>query len=123
MSKTDKTQPWEVKLRQNPQMRVEDHDHRKGYCDMVDGVIKEHVRWYGSTYRTCGHKFAKEHHYTSGIYGRPRSGQFYVQKRNAKERTRVRLAFRDMIKLDADGIEDYDFQNYQHRHSAHWDMW
>jgi len=90
-------------------MRVEDHDHRKGVCDF-DGV----QYW-------CEFNFTREHYYTSGIYGRPKSEQVYRAKANGKDRTRWRLAASEMLKMPIEELEDYDFQNFPHRHSALWD--
>ncbi len=115
MSKTDKTDPWEVRLKVDPSIRIEQHDHRDGICDI------EEARTRFMFARYCGYHFIAKYYYTSGIYGRPKSEQAYRAEYNGKERTRVRMAMQSYRRLAPEDREDIDFQNFAHRHEALWD--
>jgi len=121
MSKTYKTNPAWVKIN-NPKTSkevVERHNHTDGICDFHEGD-KQAPFWWQS--RNCGYDISY-YSYHAGFYMRPRRGKSYRQEYEGAMRAGWRKARHDLLKLDFDGIEDYDVKSYQHRHSALWEMY
>lgn len=116
MSDTDKTKPYWIQALQNSKDREEVHVHYNGVCELEEPNISDlkfsyrrvHCQWKvnWSYRRFCG-----------------RRGWFhsYVDEQNGSQRAKVRMLRREVIKMDRDDIEDIDFQNFPHRHSAIWD--
>lgn len=121
MSKTYKTDPgWVKALRNNSPEISEYHDHRYSDCD-IDEAVNDEVFWW----RRSGHCGYGVSYYGwhNGFYSRPPRGQIYRHLEEGRMRAAWRKAKHDMLKLDSEGIEDYDVKTYQHRHSALWEIW
>ena len=118
MSHTDKTQPYWVKLKQNPQDRVEEHDHRKGICDLDPNDNGS----YGWTSQYCSYDFSRAAVQTA--YQRcSEVEQLYRKKQNGKARGNLRKNLRDIMKTSRADLEDCDYQSFPHRHQALWDAY
>lgn len=98
MSRTDKTQPFPIKLWDGTLARAAHHDHRDGACELAATVTKHlaqlrrparagqcswHLRFTGTRVCCCG--LCRDH----------------VGRRRAKKgsRRRARMALRDALKL------------------------
>lgn len=57
------------------------------------------------------------------LFPRPKHEQVYRDEYNGKERTRVRLMAREVIKMNREDVDDMDFQNFSTRHSTLWDTY
>ncbi len=122
MSKTYKTHPNWVKIN-NPKTSkevTEHHDHRHGICD-IDTAKGPDVFWWFFK-RNCGYDVSY-YGYHGGFYARPRRGRSYRQEFEGRIRADWRKQKHDLLKLDRDGIDDYDVKTYQHRHSALWELY
>lgn len=118
MSDTDKTKPYRVKLAQNPEWRVEEHDHRNGQCELDSNNID----FWWKTRRQCGYGFRDS--VSQRSWARPsRVEQAYRDQANGKTRTQLRKDMRNLVKSSREDIEDCEFLSYPHRHSAIWDAW
>lgn len=120
MSKTFKTNPSWVKVRQNPSIAAEYHNHENGICN-IDEIPFDRPFYWENRY-SCGYN-VKYYAYNGGFYSRPKRGQSYKRRHEGRFRTQWNNARNDLKKLDAEGREDYDVNSYQHRHSGLWDMW
>lgn len=119
MSKTDKTNPYWVQLRQNPAIREEHHNHANNVCDL-DISNLDCYTWRITRRARCTYSFKGKYCYTLKYYDwRGTWFESYVDEYNGGERARVRMASHEIRKLT--DYEDYDFPNYQHRHGARWD--
>lgn len=71
MSKTDKTRPWGIRLKDEPRWLVPNHDHRTGTCDLPE-VAELHAgdrcRWtwtdeaINNPANACGCKMCNDTH-------------------------------------------------------------
>lgn len=123
MSDTYKTKPNWVKIN-NPRTAKEvkeHHDHRHGICDIHD-AIGERPFWWQRRDGYCGYDVSY-YSYHGGFYARPPHGKEYRRLFEGRMRAGWRKAKHEMLKLDFDGIEDYDVKSYQHRHCALWEMY
>lgn len=120
MSKTDNTQPYWVKLAQNPQERVEYHDHCSRVCDIEDYPWKMQRSLYDWRLQHCYYKIKVNEYWI--FNGRPHVKN-YRPYHVKHERAEIRLKIRDLIKMSFEDIYDDEFGNYQHRHSALWEAW
>jgi hypothetical protein len=121
MSKTYKTDPIWVKLRRKSPARVEFHNHENGICNFTEWYTSE-MTFYPYSQKACGYTVSY-YGYHGGFYARPRMNQGYRLAHEGRMRAGWRKAKHDMMKLDRDGIEDYDVKSYQHRHAALWEMY
>ncbi len=125
MSKTYKTHPNWVKI-MNPRTSkevVERHDHINGVCDL-DQIDPKSPFWWQSRWKqhNCGYDVSY-YGYHGGFYARPPHGKEYRRLKEGAMRAGWRKAKHDLLKLDNEGIEDYDVISYQHRHSALWETY
>lgn len=122
MSKTDKTHPHWVKLAQNPQWRVEDHNHRKGVCD-IDNFNPKTNNYLSYRRAHCYFWFKKG--IRKSIW--PREGSWgvkmYTSKHIKSDRNEMRMQIRDWVKSNREDVYDSEFGNYQTRHRAIWEAW
>lgn len=133
MSKTDKTHPNWVKLMQNPQWRIEVHDHRHGECDILNKTYCKHVM-YGGLIRCTQCGLASSHHrcyywFRDGTRTKwwTREGswgvQMYMTKHIRCDRNATRMSMRKLKKSTRRDIYDSEFGSYQHKHRAIWESW
>lgn len=47
----------------------------------------------------------------------------YVAEFNGSSRAKLRMARREMLKMDIEDLIDYDVENPRHRHNAVWENW
>lgn len=124
MSKTYKTNPSWVKIN-NPRTSsevIEVHDHTKTDCDIEKAHGSKRPFYWQDRYRSCGYTVSY-YGYHGGFYPRPAKRSKYFRKMHEGIiRAGWRKAKHDLLKLDQDGVYDYDVRSYQHRHSALWDM-
>lgn len=125
MSKTYKTNPTWVKIwhpRTSKEV-VERHDHRNGVCDLPFLDPKKPFWWQNRWQQyNCGLDVSY-YGYHGGFYPRPPHGKAYRKLYEGAMRAGWRKAKHDLLKLDSDGVEDYDVKTYQHRHAALWEMY
>lgn len=123
MSDTDKTKPYWVRLKQNPQEARERHDHRDGVCDL-DPTDNDCYGWSGF-HGHCRIVTKDRWPYSNIYYGADRFGWFhsYIAKWNGSTRTKLRMARRNILKMNVEDIIDYDVENPRHRHNAIWENW
>ena len=119
MSRTFKTAPNWVKLKRFKSAN-EYHDHRHGICDIAEAEDRNAFYWQHRGY--CGYD-VPYYGYNNGFYSRPERGQVYRQEFEGKMRANWRKQRHDMLKLNRDDLEDYDYHGQQHRHSALWEIW
>lgn len=123
MSDTDKTKPYWVKLKQNPQWRRERHDHRDGICDLDynDTNCYGWSDWHGHCRIVTKTKWPDSNRF----YKNTRFGWFhsYIDEYNGGARAKLRMARREMLKMDMENLIDYDAENPRHRHNAIWENW
>lgn len=128
MSKTFKTHPSWVKIRQKPQLGTEYHDHSHknadgiNVCDMDDRPYDWPFYWQAATKFNCGYNLSY-YSWNGGFYSRPRRGQVYRHKYEGRSRANWRKDRDNLLKLSFEDIEDYDVLISQHRHSAKWEIW
>lgn len=118
MSKTDKTRPYWVKLRdKNSRIRTEVHYHEDGVCNFDDWEASQLSFWP----HKCGYTVSY-YGWNEGFFARgpARWLKSEVKEYYGSERARIRKDMHEMLKLSLDDIEDYDVENLQHRHSAIW---
>jgi hypothetical protein len=117
MSDTDKTKPIWVQLYQNPQYRVEDHDHRHGECDLDANNIVEGYSWHGRGCNFWASNLGNQH-----IWQRcSKAEQCYRDRANGHARTLLRKQLRELMKTSKEDLEDCEYQSFPHRHQALWD--
>jgi hypothetical protein len=124
MSKTYKTNPTWVKIN-NPRTSkevVERHDHSNGVCDFDSLDPKRPFWWQRWGFASCGYDVSY-YGYHGGFYPRPPHGKEYRRLAEGRMRASLRKMCHDLLKLDSEGIEDYDVISNQHRHSALWEMY
>lgn len=123
MSNTYKTKPSWVKINKPESSKEveERHDHRHGICD-IDKAVGKYPFYWQRRDGYCGYSVSY-YSYHGGFYSRPPRGRSYRQEHEGRMRAGWRKARQDMLKLNSDDIEDYDVKNYQHRHSALWEMY
>lgn len=121
MSRTDKTNPLWVRIRQNSDWVVERHDHRNNICDLnsLDEFLK--ISYYWMDRRRCTYWIYKSIN-RSIHYSGSKWFKSYRDECNGKERNNLRMSMRDYEKTNRNDIEDCDFQSYQHMHSATWEV-
>lgn len=120
MSKTDKTNPTWVKIKQGLEVSASYiyavHNHADGVCDLEVFDPREQWVWRRGRcraylYSDPGDGFAKYRH--------PRALKLACNQRERSERRRVRDALRGRTPCD---FEDVDLVQYRSRHSAWWDV-
>lgn len=121
MSKTYKTDPTWVKLRNDHKARTEFHNHENGVCNFTEWLNSKET-FYPYSRRQCGYTVSY-YGYHGGFYPRPESSKVYTKKYYGRERAKWRKAKHDMRKLSIEDIEDYDVESRQHHHSALWEMY
>ena len=124
MSDTDKTKPYWVQLRQNPQLARERHDHRNSVCDL-DYEDNECYGWSGF-HSHCRIVTKARWPYSYSFYGRgSRFGWFhaFVAECNGSARAKLRMARHEIRKMAIEDVTDYDIENPRHRHNAIWENW
>jgi hypothetical protein len=95
MSKTDKTQPWWVRIIQHKPK--ESHDHRNGVCDLPKEPTRpEHVRWKAGS---CYWNYSTEMLYggDSGCGCQMCTNQFGRKLDNRKKRRSKRKEINDQL--------------------------
>jgi hypothetical protein len=115
MSKTDKTRPYWVKLRDPfEKAKYEIHDHRDGICNFEE---QSDNIWP----RKCGYT-VNYYRWNSGFFSRGPARWLKAEIRisNGSARARLRKDIDEMLKLSREDIIDYDSINPCHRHSAVW---
>lgn len=117
MSKTYKTRPYWVKLRDDTSARREVHDHKDGICNFKDWIDREINVWP----RKCGYTVSY-YGWNEGFFARGASRwlRAEVKEYYGSERARIRKDNCEMLKLSGEDLEDYDVENRQHRHGAIW---
>lgn len=120
MSKTDKTQPYWVKLAQNPDDRKEFHNHQRGICD-IDNFNPKRNNYFTYRLNHCYYKLRKVNEYWI-FNGRPHVKHYRPYHVRA-ERAQLRNKIHNWLKMNFEDIYDDEFGNYQHRHSALWEAW
>jgi len=102
---------------QNPELQIEDHDHRNGVCDLEFRIkpwcylfsCNYHVSYYSKTGRKIfGRNSARE--------------QSYRAEANGSARTQLRNSISELRKMTTDDVEDWDVVTPRHRRSALWDI-
>jgi hypothetical protein len=117
VSKTDKTNPFWVQIKQNPELQKEVHDHRNGICDLKfrDQPWRDRYscNYYVSYYSKNGRK----------IFGRCSAAeQSYRNEANGSARTQLRNTMSELRKMSLNDVYDHDVKNPHHRHQALWDV-
>lgn len=125
MSNTYKTKPIWVKIH-NPKTSkevIERHDHTDGVCD-IDNYDRTDPFWWQRRIRgaSCGYDVSY-YGYHGGFYDRPRRAKEIRNLMEGSKRAAWRKAKHELMKLDREGIEDYDVKSHQHRHSALWETY
>lgn len=116
MSDTDKTKPTWVQLYQNPEWRVEYHDHVNHECNINPKDVGRY-RWFTRGCHYWASDLGNQH-----VWKRcSKSEQCYRDKANGHARTKLRKDMRNLIKMTRDDIDDCEFLSYPHRHQALWD--
>lgn len=121
MSKTYKTDPTWVKLRRPSWVREEFHNHEDGVCNF-DEWFNSEMTFYPWRFRACGYTVSY-YGYHGGFYSRPRRNKWHMRYNEGQARAKWRKQRHDMLKLDREGVEDYDVKSYRHRHSALWEVY
>lgn len=117
MSKTDKTHPYWVQIRQNSKFQVESHDHRNGICD-----LEFRNRPFNAPY-TCNYNVKYYTKTGRKIFGRAsKAEQAYRDEANGSARMILRNTIDEIRKMSREDIEDFDILNPNHRHQALWDI-
>ena|SRR5215211_7696615 len=120
MSRTDKTNPYWVKLEQEPSSRVEHHDHRRGVCD-IDEYDPKHNQYISYWHNHCHYKLRYVNMYW---FFNVKPGVKHIRPYHVRtERAKMRNKLADWKKSTLEDIYDDEFGNYQHRHSAQWEAW
>jgi hypothetical protein len=124
MSDTYKTKPDWVKINKPESAKAvsEHHDHRFGPCDIDEITDKTRPFYWQRWDARCGYTVSY-YGYHGGFFARPPRGKEIRKTMEGMTRAAWRKAKHDLLKLDSDGIEDYDVKSYQHRHSALWEMY
>lgn len=123
MSRTDKDAPYRVHLARSGQER---HDHRLGVCDFEPREREWQGRWSERTRRqTCGLEIPGRYFHLLTYYPRTKLYAFWQSELNDEDNARVRQHLGEVKKLHRAGedMDDIDVPNYQHRHSAAWEVW
>lgn len=121
MSKTDKTDPSWVKLLRPSPVRRTIHNHQHGICDLVPPRANYwRAPFHGGDY--CYYTVSY-YGWNNGFYGRgpARWLKAEVRQRHGATRAKLRKDVQEMLKLDSEGIEEYDVINPKARNSALWD--
>lgn len=121
MSRTYKTDPpWVKAIRKDCVAISERHDHRFGSCDIDEAFGSSTFFW--QRWGSCGYA-ASYYGWNDGVYFRPHRAKFLRKSFEHSSRASWRMARDEMLKLSKKDLEDFDFQNYQHRHSALWETY
>lgn len=120
MSRTDKTDPSWVKLKYPSRVRRECHNHEKGICDLTEPTRGD----WRAPYRGGEHCYYDVSYYgwNEGFYGRGAGRWFRAElaASNGANRAKLRKDLHEMLKLDFEGIEEYDVINPRARNAALW---
>jgi hypothetical protein len=119
LSKTDKTHPFWVQIIQNTELQRAVHDHRSGVCDL----LKPRDRRWWFDHNRCHYSVNYYSKVGRKIFGRcSQAEQSYRAEANGSARTKLRNTMTELRKLIRTDIEDCDFQSFQHKHQALWDV-
>jgi hypothetical protein len=120
MSRTHKTDPYWVKLSRPSRIRKEHHNHEKGICDLTEPT---QGNW-RVTFRRGKYCYYTVSYYgwNEGFYGRGAGSWFRAElaETNGSNRAKLRKDIHEMLKLDFEGIEEYDVINPRARNAALW---
>jgi hypothetical protein len=104
------------------------HQHeKKDYCDIDEWSMKDErpCNWGKNMRRAnltqCGYTTSRYGYYSGKLYKKPKSKKMYQKEYHGSQRAYVRRSSQEIRKLSTEEILDYDFQTYQHKHSALWD--
>lgn len=125
MSRTDKDDPYRVKIADKTRAVEEYHHHHgrrhNGGCDLPsrdEAVAQGLLHWRDRTF--CGYTLRDESVYRSAV---PTEFVRAVWTKPERAREHRLLREAEQIFFAAEPDEDYDFENRQHRHSAAWLWW
>lgn len=120
MSRTDKDVPYRVHV---TRVGRESHDHSRGDCDIDEWEWDYFPVWRSRT--SCRKEIGGRYFYTLTFFPRRPIYRFWQRTLNDGDNARVRRRLTEVRKLHFAGedIEFEDVPNFQHRHSAAWEMW
>lgn len=87
MSRTDKTDPYYVKLHREG---VEQHDHRHGVCDFDRDFYKHDHDSLSRWRNNCGLQQSYKNYYDDGWFSQPKAVRQESKQQNRNDRRRVR---------------------------------
>jgi hypothetical protein len=123
MSKTDKTRPSWVKLRDDYRARMEIHDHTDGVCNFDNWDANLNGNW--TTWpRKCGYT-VNYYSWHNGFFprGSARWLKAEIRLRHGAARARLRKDTTEIRKLAIEDMDDYDIINPRPRNGALWECY